>query len=101
MKMKKSLLFCLTGLTLLILGACGSQTASEADCQKFADHVIELGLKDVPEGPAADMAKKMAQDNMGAIVKKCAEEKIDKKALDCSMKAQSLEEVAKCGAPTK
>lgn len=101
MKTKKSLIFSSMIAFSLLFGACGDKTASKEDCEKFAEHVLELGLKDLPEGPAAEMAKKFAENNKAAIIGKCTQEKVMKKTIDCAMNAQSLEEVAKCDAPTK
>jgi small lipoprotein (TIGR04454 family) len=78
----------------LTIGACGGKP-SEDDCKKFADHFSALMTKG-QEGPAAEITKSVADGMKPELIKECVE-KGTKAEIDCALKAQSMEDLEKCG----
>ena len=82
-------------LSLFVLGACAKPT--EADCEKMADHVTDIMIKETTEGmddSIKDAIREEAQKERGKLVEEC---KTSSKAeVDCFLKAQSLEDIQGC-----
>lgn len=74
------------------LGACGGKPTAE-DCRKFAD----LYVKYMTQGDSNPEATKAVADGMKPkIIAEC--ETSTKAAIDCSLKAQTMEEIEACDA---
>lgn len=92
--MKSAVVAILAGLFVV-----GCAKASKEDCEKFAEHTIDLGLKEsgaeLPE-ELMKAAKDEAMKEKGSIVAEC-EGKIAKSEIDCALAAKSMDELTKCG----
>jgi hypothetical protein len=82
-------------LSLFVLGACAKP--SEADCEKMADHVTDIMVKEMADGmddSIKDAIREEATKERDNLVKDCRKE--SKAWVDCVLKAQSLEEIESC-----
>jgi hypothetical protein len=79
-------------LAAVIVGACGGKPTAE-DCKKFADHYVALMSK---EDPDPDATKSVADGMKPKLIADC--ERYDKATIECSLRAQTMEEVDKCDA---
>lgn len=82
-------------LSLFVLGACAKP--SEADCEKMADHVTDIMVKEMADGmddSIKDAIREEAQKERGKLVEEC---KTGSKAeVDCILKAESLSDIEGC-----
>ncbi|MCB9734238.1 MAG: hypothetical protein H6745_16705 [Deltaproteobacteria bacterium] len=80
-------------------GACSSKPSAE-DCEKAADHVVDLTVaavtKSTPDAPeeAVAAARKGAEKSRARFVEMCPQ--VDKGTIDCINGAGTLEDMQKC-----
>jgi hypothetical protein len=86
---------------LLLAAGCGKKPPTEAECEKFADHMTQLTFKSVGSAGAGKtdaldgMLAKVAQQSRQQYVQTCKQ--IPTRALyDCMMKAASVNELPAC-----
>lgn len=82
-----------TIISLLAVSACGKP--SDDDCEKFADHMVELTVKEVGIEGMEDAIREEAMKQRPEFVKACKEEGT-KSEVDCALKADSLDALSKC-----
>ena len=86
----------LCGLALLTASAC-SDVPSDAQCEKFLDHVIALevnaGTASAEEKPLHIQRLKEAKQK--EFLEQCAT-KIKASHIECALKATRIEEIEKC-----
>jgi hypothetical protein len=94
------------GLAFLVAGATSascSKNMSAADCEKFADHMLDLTVKQMagmlpPPRPGMpsplESAKQAVQSQRATFVTQCAT--LPRAAYDCMMKASSVSEMTPC-----
>ncbi len=80
-------------LSILFVGACAKP--SDADCEKFADHMIELTVKEVGIEGMEDAIREEAAKQRPEFVKTCKEDGT-KGEVDCALKADSLDALSAC-----
>ncbi len=83
----------LAAVSLAVAGCSGKPT--EAECERFADHFIELMTKD-QDGPAAEIARTIAVGMRDDNKRLCLETGT-KADIECGLAAQSLEALQTCG----
>ena len=94
------------GLALLVGAATSAscdKNVSAADCEKFADHMLDLTVKQIsgmlpPPRPGMpspmDSAKQAVQSQRPTFVTQCST--LPRAAYDCMMKATSVGEMTAC-----
>ena len=95
------------GVGLLVAAAttvsCNSKKVSAEDCEKFADHMLDLTVKQMagmlpPARPGMpspmDAAKQAVQSQRGTFVSQCAG--LPRPAYDCIMQADSVDAMTRC-----
>ncbi len=71
--------------------------ASEADCEKLGDKIVELTIKDAKDqGLPEDLLKSAAEAGKAEVVKQCKAEPPTKSEVDCALKAESIDALTKC-----
>ena len=96
------------GVGLLVAAAttasCSSKKVTAEDCEKFADHMLDLTVKQMagmlpPARPGMpspmDAAKQAVQSQRGTFVSQCASG-LPRSAYDCMMQADSVDAMTKC-----
>jgi hypothetical protein len=84
-----------TIISFLAVSACSLGKPSDDDCEKFADHMVELTIKEVGIEGMEDVIREEAMKQRPEFVKACKEEGT-KGEVDCALKADSLDALAKC-----
>jgi hypothetical protein len=79
-------------LAVLVVGACAKPT--EADCERLADHVIDLMVKDVGVEGMEDAIREEAEKERPKLVEECKGG--TKAEVECLLEAQSREDMEKC-----
>jgi hypothetical protein len=87
---------CMLGLFgIFTLGACSKPT--QADCEKMADHAVDIMAKKLTEGmdeSMADAVRKEAAKERDPLVEKCMAD--SKTYVDCVLAAQTMDEIDGC-----
>jgi hypothetical protein len=87
-------------LTLLALGTAGCHRATEADCEKILDRIVELELKDqgITDPKLVEIRKAETRaSKREALIKSCVGKRISESALACIQNAREATEVTeKC-----
>jgi hypothetical protein len=91
-------------MALLSLGACalsaGCHRATEQDCEKILDRMVELELKDqgIVDTGTIDARKEAARAKKhDDLMRNCVGKRLPKSSLDCIDKAQTPDEITeKC-----
>lgn len=97
------------GVGLLVAAAmtasCNSKKVTGEDCEKFADHMVDLTVKQmagmVPPARSGmpspmDAAKQAVQSQRGTFVSQCSG--LPRVAYDCIMQADSVDAMTRCAA---
>lgn len=81
-------------LAPLLMGATGCAKASDADCEKLADKIVELGKKEAVK--VSDVGEAAADAMRPQMLEECLQHRPTPKEMQCLLAAESKEDIEGC-----